>query len=67
MSRATLILLSLVAGLLAGIGLAALSATAAGNALLVAGPVGNAWLAGLQMTVIPLVVALLVTAVAETA
>ena len=67
MSRATLILLSLAAGLLAGIGLAALSATAAENTLLIAGPVGNAWLAGLQMTVIPLVVALLVTAVAETA
>lgn len=67
MSRATLILLSLVAGLLAGVGLASVSATAAERALLVAGPLGGAWLAGLQMTVIPLVVALLVTAVAETA
>ncbi|PAX07662.1 dicarboxylate/amino acid:cation symporter [Sphingomonas lenta] len=67
MSRATLILLSLVAGLLVGIGAAALSPTAAQSALLVTGPLGSAWLAGLQMTVIPLVVALLVTAVADTA
>lgn len=67
MSRASLILLSLLAGLLVGVGLAALAPVAVGPALALAGPLGSAWLAGLQMTVIPLVVALLVTAVAETA
>jgi Na+/H+-dicarboxylate symporter len=67
MSRATRILLSLVAGLLAGVALAAISPGAADKAILVAEPLGNAWLAGLQMTVIPLVTALLVTGVAQTA
>ncbi|HEX8387591.1 MAG TPA: cation:dicarboxylase symporter family transporter [Sphingomonas sp.] len=67
MSRATLILLSLVAGLLAGVGAAALSTGFANGSLAIVGPLGSAWLAGLQMTVIPLVVALLVTAVADTA
>jgi len=67
MSRATRILLSLVAGLVGGVALAAASAPAAGVAIAVAGPVGTAWLNGLQMTVVPLVVSLLVTGVAETA
>ena len=67
MSRATRILLSLVLGLLAGVALAALSPLAATRAALVAEPIGNAWLSALQMTVIPLVTALLVTGVAQTA
>ncbi|WP_322964631.1 dicarboxylate/amino acid:cation symporter [Sphingomonas fuzhouensis] len=67
MSRATLILLSLAAGLLVGVGLSAVSPGAAGYGLLVAGPVGTLWLNGLQMTVIPLVVTLLITGVAATA
>jgi Na+/H+-dicarboxylate symporter len=67
MSRATRILLSLVAGLLAGVALAAISPLAATRAALVAEPIGNAWLSALQMTVIPLVTALLVTGVAQTA
>jgi len=67
MSRATRILLSLVAGLAAGAVLAASSGGAAGLAVAVMGPVGTLWLNGLQMTVVPLVVSLLVTGVAETA
>ncbi|WP_375427895.1 dicarboxylate/amino acid:cation symporter [uncultured Sphingomonas sp.] len=67
MSRASRILLSLVAGLLAGVAVAALSPLAARRAALVAEPIGNAWLSALQMTVIPLVTALLVTGVAQTA
>jgi Na+/H+-dicarboxylate symporter len=67
MSRATRILLSLVLGLLAGVVLAAWSPDAATRAVLVAEPIGNAWLSALQMTVIPLVTALLVTGVAQTA
>lgn len=67
MSRAALILLSLLAGLLTGVALAALSPAAAASATLVAEPIGNAWLSGLQMTVIPLVTALIVTGVAQTA
>ncbi|WP_230480981.1 dicarboxylate/amino acid:cation symporter [Sphingomonas sp. Leaf21] len=67
MSRATLILLSLAAGLLVGVAVATLSPVAAGYGLAVAGPVGTLWLNGLQMTVIPLVVTLLITGVAATA
>ena len=67
MSRATLILSSLVLGLLAGVALSAFAPGAVGPTLSVAEPLGNAWLAGLQMTVIPLVTALLVTGVAQTA
>lgn len=67
MSRATRILSSLLAGLLAGVLLAAAAPGAVGPVLSVAEPLGGAWLAGLQMTVIPLVVSLLVTGVAQTA
>lgn len=55
---------ALAAGLLIGWGLAG---TAAIEPLLaVAGPVGTIWLRGLQMTIIPLVAALLVTGIAQT-
>lgn len=67
MSRASLILLCLAAGLLAGVGTATLSPWAAGWGISVAGPLGTLWLNGLQMTVIPLVVTLLITGVAATA
>lgn len=67
MSRATLILLCLAAGLLAGVGVAAVSPQAAGWGVGVAAPVGTLWLNGLQMTVIPLVVTLLITGVVATA
>ena len=67
MSQPTRILLALVAGLLGGVLVARASVGAADWGVLVARPIGTAWLNGLQMTVIPLVVALLVTAVASTA
>jgi len=67
MSQPTRILLALVVGLLGGIGVARLSVSAADVGILVAQPVGTAWLNALQMTVIPLVVSLLVTGVASTA
>lgn len=67
MSQATRILAALILGLLAGIGMAAWSP---GPAMQIAGwvaPVGKLWLNALQMTVVPLVVALLVTGIAATA
>ena len=67
MSQATRILASLVAGLLAGIALAAYAAGAVPQAIAIAQPVGTAWLNALQMTIVPLVVALLITGVAATA
>ena len=67
MSQATRILLSLIAGLLIGIALAAIAPQAVGPSIAVAQPIGAAWLNALQMTIIPLVVALLITGVAATA
>ncbi|WP_425228971.1 dicarboxylate/amino acid:cation symporter [Sphingomonas sp.] len=67
MSQATRILLSLVLGLAAGIALAALAPGAVPGTVAVAQPIGSAWLNGLQMTIVPLVVSLLVTGVAATA
>ncbi len=67
MSQSTRILLALIGGLAIGIG-AAWSAPAQG--LRVAGwvePVGILWLHALQMTIVPLVVALLVTGIAASA
>ncbi|HEX8555587.1 MAG TPA: cation:dicarboxylase symporter family transporter, partial [Sphingomonas sp.] len=67
MSQPTRILLALVAGLLGGVLLAQGSVTAADWGVLIAQPVGTAWLNALQMTVIPLVLSLLITGVASTA
>ena len=67
MSQPTRLLLSLVAGLLGGVLIARASVTAADWGVAIAQPVGTAWLNGLQMTVIPLVLSLLVTGVASTA
>lgn len=63
----TRILLSLAAGLLLGIALAAWAPGAVPGTVAVTQPIGSAWLHGLQMTVIPLVFALLVTGIADTA
>jgi Na+/H+-dicarboxylate symporter len=63
MSQATRILAALAVGLLLGI-LTAKAAWAPRAADLVE-PVGEIWLRGLQMTIVPLVVALLVTGIAE--
>lgn len=67
MSQTTRILLALAAGLIVGIGLAALAPGWVASAIAVAQPIGTAWLNGLQMTIVPLVVALLVTGVAASA
>ncbi|TPG41145.1 dicarboxylate/amino acid:cation symporter [Sphingomonas koreensis] len=67
MSQATRILIALAAGLLIGIGCASLAPAWALRASAVAQPIGTAWLNGLQMTIVPLVVSLLITGVAETA
>ena len=61
------ILASLGAGLVLGVALAAWVPAAVPGTVAVAQPIGTAWLNGLQMTVIPLVFALLVTGIAATA
>ena len=67
MSQASRILLALVAGLIAGIALAGWAPQSVEPVASVAEPIGTAWLNALQMTIVPLVVALLITGVAETA
>lgn len=67
MSNATRILIALAAGLLLGIAATAFSPIIANTAADIADPVGNLWLNGLRMTIVPLVVALLVTGIAQTA
>lgn len=67
MSQPTRILLALIVGLIVG---ALFAAYDPQTGLLVAEwaqPVGQAWLNGLQMTIVPLVVALLITGVTATA
>lgn len=64
MSQASKILIALVAGLLIGIGASALHPDWATAATLVTQPVGSAWLHGLQMVIVPLILGLLVTGVA---
>lgn len=67
MSQATRILLSLVIGIAVGIGAAELAPAYALRATLVTQPIGSAWLHGLQMTIVPLIVSLLVTGIGATA
>jgi Na+/H+-dicarboxylate symporter len=67
MSQPTRILLALIAGLIVG---ALFAGYAPETGLAVADwaqPIGQAWLNGLQMTIVPLVVALLITGVTATA
>ena len=66
-SQSTRILLALVAGLVAGILLAAYLPAGVEPTASVAQPIGQAWLNALQMTIVPLVFSLLVTGVAATA
>ena len=63
MSKATIILLALLAGL----GLGIILDTRVHALTEIADIVGTLWLNGLRMTVVPLVVALLVTGIAQTA
>ena len=65
MSQATRILLALVAGLALGIVAAGQGFAASG--IVIAQPIGTAWLNGLQMTIVPLVVSLLVIGIAASA
>ncbi|WP_174286352.1 dicarboxylate/amino acid:cation symporter [Sphingomonas bacterium] len=67
MSQATRILLALVAGLVLGIAVAHWSTTGALAATAFTQPIGSAWLHGLQMVIVPLIVGLLVTGVGATA
>jgi Na+/H+-dicarboxylate symporter len=67
MSQAMRILAALIAGLVIGIATAAIAPGAVPGAIVIAEPIGQAWLAGLQMTIVPLVVSLLVVGVAATA
>ncbi len=67
MSQSTRILAGLVLGLIAGIVVAAFAPGAVEPTAAVAQPIGTTWLNALQMTVVPLVFALLVTGVAATA
>jgi Na+/H+-dicarboxylate symporter len=67
LSQPTKILLALLAGL--GVGLAAGQSSGAWveQTAAIAEPVGGLWLNGLQMTIVPLVVSLLITGIAATA
>ena len=67
MSQATRILLALALGLALGIAAAAAAPDFAAGAANVADPIGTLWLNGLRMTVVPLLVALLITGIAQTA
>ena len=67
MSQATRILLALVAGIALGIAAVALDKDWALRATSVTQPIGEAWLHGLQMVIVPLIVGLLVTGIAATA
>jgi len=67
MSQATRILLALGAGLVLGIIAFAWAPGFAEGAANVADPIGTLWLNGLRMTIVPLLVALLVTGIAQTA
>lgn len=66
-SQPARILLALVAGLGAGIASVASGGAWAQEAAAIAAPIGGLWLSALQMTIVPLVVALLVTGIAATA
>ncbi|MBX9860311.1 MAG: dicarboxylate/amino acid:cation symporter [Sphingomonas sp.] len=67
MSQPTRILLSLIVGLIIGIAAAASGGAWVDPAVAIAQPVGDTWLNGLRMTIIPLVVSLLITGIAATA
>ncbi|MDB5701098.1 MAG: putative sodium/dicarboxylate symporter [Sphingomonadales bacterium] len=67
MSNATRILVALVAGLILGIVASSSAPSFALSAAEIADPIGNLWLNGLRMTIVPLVVSLLVTGIAATA
>ncbi len=68
MTTSLRLLLALLAGLVTGAALTAYASTSvAQTAALLLEPVGSLWLAGLQMSVIPLVIGLLFTGIADAA
>ncbi len=67
MSLTVRILIALVLGLGSGIALAEWGADWTAEVVAVAQPIGKAWLGGLQMPLIPLIFALLVTGIAQAA
>lgn len=67
MSQPSRIFLSLIAGLALGIGAASMFPAEAVRAADWVQPAGTMWLHGLQMTIVPLVVSLLITGIAATA
>ena len=67
MSQATRILIALVGGIAIGILAAALAPAQAIAVTAVTQPIGSAWLHGLQMVIVPLIVSLLVTGIGATA
>lgn len=67
MSQATRILLALIVGIIAGIASVAWGSGWADRAIAIAEPLGGMWLSALQMTIVPLVVALLITGIAASA
>ena len=67
LSQPTRILLALIVGLGAGIASIAAGGAWVAQAIAIAEPVGGLWLNALQMTIVPLVVALLITGIAASA
>ena len=67
MSPPARILLALVLGLLAGIAVVASGVTWTDRSIAIFEPIGNLWLNALRMTIVPLVVALLITGIAASA
>ncbi|MEP6784623.1 MAG: dicarboxylate/amino acid:cation symporter [Sphingomonadales bacterium] len=67
MSNATRILLALVLGIALGIVVASFDPVLGKTIADIADPIGTLWLNGLRMTIVPLVVALLVTGIAKSA
>ncbi|MDB5585001.1 MAG: sodium:dicarboxylate symporter [Bradyrhizobium sp.] len=67
MSQATRILLSLIAGLLIGTAAARFAPDHALDVARITDLIGHAWMHGLQMVIVPLIVGLLVTGVGATA
>jgi len=67
LSQPARILLALVVGLGAGIAIARSDRAVAERAVAVLEPIGGLWLNALQMTIVPLVVALLITGIAASA
>lgn len=67
MNSAVTILVALALGLVAGIASAASGGNWVDTAIGIADPIGGLWLRGLQMTIVPLVVALLITGITAAA